>query len=189
MKVKITAEMRRDLETLRLQIQTVLAAMTRSNGTLGRLTTRRSQLAAEIAEIEGADNPGKEAIASLGDKETELRLVDRKIEQLSGTGTHGEELAKLQHEATQLVKRALKPSQDDCEAEIMSGLRPFYRAERFSVVMARATDKAMDFGAFVHRGFGRSIPEANLALKVIDEILNGELSWQFDPPRRVTKPA
>lgn len=182
MKITINETLRRELKTLRSEIQTCLDNLTKSNGALGKLRNRQEKLTAEIAEIEEMESPSKDAIAALGQKQTELGLVKRQIDKLSGAGTpQGEVIAELNKEAAQAIQRALKPAQASYEAEIEKAMRPFYRASTWGIGLVRATDAAREFGLFVHRGFGSSISEAALALRIIEQVLSGELDWKFDP--------
>jgi ribosomal protein S16 len=184
--IGLTETLRREVRHHRTALQSALDALLQSNGGLAKLGSRRQTLTDEIAALEeSADSSDAAALQALGQRRTELTLVEQRIEKLAEAGTpQAETLHELLSTTGALVKRALTPTYEHYEADIAARFRPFYRACGWEKRAARETDAVKEFGEFLHPRFIANPVGAQRALAILAQIEDGALDWNFNPNAR-----
>ena len=122
---------------------------------------------------------------ALGQKRTELDLVKSRLSQIPGLPQEEiDGIQNLMRETDHAVAAALMPTMDDYAAEVAKLIRPFCSNDNWAIGLARQTPASMSLGAFCTMQYGRisfGLPNIQSAIKRCDEILAGELKWEFNP--------
>jgi hypothetical protein len=154
---------------------------------LSAAIAERDGLAGEIASLEAAEDASDSAINALATKRGKHELLVKRADRLSlDAAPQMENLRSLLTDANAPIRAAFSPVFDSFVEDIAGKLAPFYRDPRNAIALARGTDAAGEFGVFITRRFGvrdDSLSEANEALALIECMLGGEVSFQFQPGR------
>ncbi|HEY3762685.1 MAG TPA: hypothetical protein VGN23_13140 [Verrucomicrobiae bacterium] len=184
MKIKITSSQAEELKQRRSNLTTALGVVTRGNKKLEKLLNQQSSLTAEIQTLESAD-PDKKTVQVLNEARTELELVTRRVNDLPPTDHNAElQLKNALMVATSQVQALLKPIHDDYVSDIAKILRPFSKSDAWAKKLAGETNAAGSLAQLVwwdYARWGNPVTSANSLLARIDEILAGEVAWQFNP--------
>lgn len=190
MKIKISEAVRRAVKAHQAELQSALDVFLKANAAYAKALGRLVRLENEIAEGESGDDLSESAVNALTRKRTEFSMVRGQVERLAGAGSPArEQLLFLLREARNVIGSALRPAQAGYEAAVAEAFRPYYRAEFFGdgIQFARQTHAVQSLGAWVSFPYGAdgepSVRDANRALKVLEEILSGEISWEFKPQK------
>jgi hypothetical protein len=91
------------------------------------------------------------------------------------------------HTCSQATALALRPAHDALLESIAAKMAPYYDDPSFAVSTAMQTDMMRTFGLYMHRHFGQRVDTLTAAEQVVDyinELLSGQVNWQFTPKRQ-----
>lgn len=187
--MKLIGITKSDLEQIkahRAVLATTLKGATGKQSQFESLLEKQSTLQAEIAALE-KENPTEKAVQSLTTKRTELELVSRRLDEMQPLDPTTEvKFQALQREAKLILDRVLSPTYNDYLMPIISALRPFSVSEAHARKLASETNAAKYLAArlfndYAHPVVSNGARMAAVILKRYDEVLAGEIKWQFDP--------
>jgi hypothetical protein len=181
----LTGEIKTPLSEQSKKITTALDAILKANHKLARAEKRRADLIADIALLEKSDPDNKDAIRTLGEKRTELSIVERQIAEIPPVDVEAEHQLKAHvRGADNLIAKALAPTLEAYVSGIAEVLKPFCLDAAHAKWVAYQTSASHSLSVRVYTRFGTygaAVSGARFALQAIDEILTGELNWSFTP--------
>jgi hypothetical protein len=186
MKMKISQTDLKKIRPLRDQLNSELDAVLKSNRELNRLSNLQESITKEIADLEAAgDFENKKSVQSLVEKRIELEHITAKISQNPDdlSWQTKDLLNGLLREIDRAAEIALIPTEENYLKEIAKVIREFCQDENYAVGIVRKTPAAMSLAGVCHVRFGNigfTVPNAQQAIRHCDEILSGELAWEFD---------
>ena len=180
--LKLTPEIKAEIKEQRDTLAEALNDILKFDQGLQKLVDRSGKLTTEIAKLKTANPDDKAAIHSLGEKRTELELVEGQIE---GRPKHNvpDQQILIAHlrQASRLLNRTLLPTYEDYVSKIAALLRPYHTSDAWAKNTANQTQAAKSLAALIAVDFGHGVNYAKAALKRCDDILAGELPWEFNP--------
>jgi hypothetical protein len=183
MKVIIEADQKSQVQKAREALQQAIDGILAANQALSKLEAREQTLIAEISDLEASSPDNAKAIRALGDKRLELEITQRRLGEASPTVTSGQfsVLHTATRSAAQVIARALKETEEVYLAGVAQALRPFCSTDAWARGLALQTSASVSLASVTRRAYGTSIVDARAAVARMDEILSGELAFNFDP--------
>ena len=192
--IGLTPKLRREVQALRASHGAVIASFTRRNKEFAGYDTRRAGLEKEIQKLEdSADPDDRQKILKLAELQVELGLVKKRLATLSTASDEPiDELTPLLNQARDILPRALAATWENLLTTAAKAIRPFCQDD------AWARGQAGQLPVFVHAGpvllwphryVMPNIAMAHAIVKRSDEILAGNINWDFDAKMtKVKKP-
>jgi hypothetical protein len=150
--------------------------ITGAQNRLDDLLSQQLALQAEIRELENAA-PSRENARMLSDKRSELELCGGRLGEIKPNDPAAElALSNLMNEAVQLLNEVFPPTIKDFLKPIVAAIRPFTASDRQAEKMARETEAYKALKARLYWTH-----TASEVIRRYDEILAGEIAWNFNP--------
>jgi septal ring factor EnvC (AmiA/AmiB activator) len=186
MKITVTETLKRQLRSQRDNLQESLDEFLQCNRKLGGLEQRRRELNTKLSELESSDSDDQTAIHAIQDSRTALTLVENQLNAIPPlTGTEQEAtLQQMLRAIGRTMELALQPAEEKRLAEISQKLRPYFTSDEQARGAAFLSGAVTSLKVIAHRRYGHfgvSVGEVNEALRSADEILTGDLSYEFNP--------
>jgi hypothetical protein len=183
--LNLTASVKAALTEQAGKLSAKLDTIVNGNQGLARLVKQQAEITAEIAQLESGSPDDSAAMQSLGEKRTALGLVNRRIVETPTMDVEGEnELKTVVRETDRLIETALEPTFDGYVSEIAAVVKPHCLDAAHARWVVGQMASVQSLAGRTHPRFGSygaPVPNARLALRIIEEILTGNLNWSFTP--------